>query len=80
MNPDPEAEALSRYREALAAGATEGELARGEAGLDPDLAATVRWSMTRGRQERPQPDPAFVRDLRRELVQQEISQLQQKAA
>lgn len=64
-----DAEALSRYREALVAGAPETELDRLAEGLDPDLVATVRWSMMRARQVRPHPDPVFVRDLRRELVQ-----------
>lgn len=65
---DPAAEALGRYREALAAGASTADLERLAEGLDPDLVATVRWSMMQGRQARPQPDPVFVRDLRRELV------------
>jgi hypothetical protein len=63
------AEALSRYREALLRGAPADELARLAAPLDPELVATARWSLTAGRQSRPQPDARFVRDLRRELVQ-----------
>jgi quercetin dioxygenase-like cupin family protein len=66
---DPTAEALSRYREALLVGAPAEELSRLAAGLDPGLVATVRWSFTAGRHARPQPDPQFVCDLRRELVQ-----------
>ena len=64
------AEALSRYREALLRGAPGVELERLAAELDPDLVATVEWSLTTGRQARPQPDPRFVRDLRRELLQE----------
>ena len=37
-------------------------------GLDPDLVATVRWSLITGRQAQPRPDAHFVRDLRRDLV------------
>jgi hypothetical protein len=66
--PGSPEERLSRYREALVAGAPPEELARLAQGLDPDLVATVRWSLTTGRQDRPQPDPRFVRDLRRDLV------------
>jgi hypothetical protein len=62
------AERLSRYREALVHGAPPEELERLARGLDPDLVATVRWSLMTGRQARPQPDPHFVRELRRELV------------
>jgi hypothetical protein len=64
------AEALSRYREALLRGAHAAELERLAAELDPDLVATLEWSLTTGRQARPQPDPRFVRDLRRELLQE----------
>ena len=61
-------ERLSRYREALVHGAPPEELERLARGLDPDLVATVRWSLTTGRHARPQPDQHFVRDLRRDLV------------
>ncbi len=44
------------------------ELERLARGLDPDLVATVRWSLITGRQDRPQPHPDFVRSLRRDLV------------
>jgi hypothetical protein len=64
------AEALSRYREALLQGAPAAELERLAAELDPDLVATLEWSLTSGRQARPQPDPGFVRDLRRDLLQE----------
>jgi len=36
--------------------------------LDPELIATVRWSLITGRRDRPQPHPDFVRGLRRDLV------------
>jgi hypothetical protein len=64
------AEALSRYREAFLRGAPAAELERLAADIDPDLVATVEWSLTTGRQARPKPDPRFVRDLRRELLQE----------
>src|SRR5215211_1552104 len=64
------AEALSRYREALLRGAPASELERLAAELDPDLVATIEWSLTTGRQARPQPDPRFVNDLRQELLQE----------
>ena len=60
-------EQLSRYREAIIAGASAAELAALSRGLDPDLAATVRWSLITGRQQQPAPDPRFVRELRRRL-------------
>jgi hypothetical protein len=66
---DPTAEALSRYRVALLSGASTEELARLAQGLDPELVAAERWSLTVGRQARPRPDPQFVRRFRRELVQ-----------
>ncbi|MCA9881022.1 MAG: hypothetical protein KC442_24655, partial [Thermomicrobiales bacterium] len=62
-------EQLSRYREAVIAGASPAELDHLARGLDPDLVATVRWSLTTVRYQQPEPDPRFVRDLRRRLVQ-----------
>jgi hypothetical protein len=49
-------------------GAPSEELDQLARGLDPDLVATVHWSLMTGRQARPQPDPTFVRGLRRDLV------------
>jgi hypothetical protein len=49
-------------------GAPPEELDRLARGLDPDLVATVRWSLITGRRDRPQPHPDFVRGLRRDLV------------
>jgi hypothetical protein len=68
-DPAP-AETLSRYREALLRGAPRAERERLAAELDPDLVATLEWSLTTGRRARPQPDAGFVRDLRRELLQE----------
>lgn len=66
--PATPAERLSRYREALVHDAPPEELERLARGLDPDLVATVRWTLITGRQARPRPNPRFVRELRRELV------------
>ncbi len=63
------AEQLSYLREALVQNAPPEELARLARGLDPGLVETLRWSITTGRQARPQPDPVFVRTLRDQLVQ-----------
>ena len=49
-------------------GAPPEELDRLARRLDPDLVATLRWSLITGRQDRPQPNPDFVRGLRRDLV------------
>jgi hypothetical protein len=65
---DPAPEALSHYREALQRGAPEEELERLARELDPDLVAIEHWSLTSARRTRPQPDPAFVSRLRRELA------------
>src|SRR3954470_8951292 len=63
------ADALSRYREALIAGASEDELADLGVSVEPDLVETVRWRRETGRRERSTPDPQFAKRLEQELMQ-----------
>jgi hypothetical protein len=67
-DPTP-ADALSRYRNALVAGASPEEMERLAASLDRELLETLHWTRQAGQRARDTPDPRFAKRLERDLLQ-----------